>query len=211
MSGPDTRERWATVQRISRRAIVLSAVCAAVGWVVAIAIALVPEPARSIAYIGAACLIVGGLSLVVLGALTNWAAHIAFWWLKGPSRWGIFAPRARRAALLAQYDWMAAQVRDGLVLVRVVRIYQSARRGTKCVVEHRWGRYQDAWFWAVRPRAGDAYLVRARGSYGPHNDLLDVLYVGSQHTGSGVIYRLPRSAWRAARRRHLEEIRGSQR
>lgn len=145
------------------------------------------------------------LLALVLTALSTFAcvvASVVLWWLKGPVRWGVFAPRARKAHLLALYDEATSAVIDhNLALVRVLHVYQVARRGTKCLVEHRNGAHQDAWFWNFNPKRGCVFLVRAHSAYGPHNSNMQVMYVGSEVTGSGVVGGLPTAAWRAARKR----------
>lgn len=92
-------------------------------------------------------------------AILSWiVSRIAFWWLKGPIRWGIFTPKIRRAYLLAVFDNTMRQTQiHRLRLVRVIHVYQVNRSGTKCVVEHPEGVRQDAWFWNFSPKRGTYY------------------------------------------------------
>jgi len=148
---------------------------------------------------------------VVILAIIVWVtARLAFWWLKGRLRWGIFAPETRRAHLLGIFDDAIAMVNaHELYLIRVIHVYQVARRGTKCIVEHPDGVRQDAWFWSFNPKQGCVFMVRASNAYGPHHHRYQdryksnahVMYVGSQVTGAGVVGGIPAAAWKAARKR----------
>lgn len=140
----------------------------------------------------------GGLLAIVIWLL----AVLTLWWTLGMTRWGIFAPKTWAADSLARFDNAVGYARlHDLRLVQVRRVYQRARRGTKCVVEHPDGTRQDAWFWHTSVRRGSALLVRSSNGYGPHTSHHQVMYVGSQVTGSGVVGRIPARAFRASRRR----------
>lgn len=149
----------------------------------------------------------GFVFFVGLLALLAWlAAGIASWWFKGPIRWGIFAPKVRRAHLLSVFDRaLHASDKRGLHLVRVLQVYQVARKGTKCVIEHARGGTQDAWFWSFRPRRGSVLIVRSSSGYGLHTNRAHVMYVGSRNTGHGVLECIPASAWRAAIKRTRQQ------
>ncbi|MFC1408457.1 hypothetical protein ACEZCY_04080 [Streptacidiphilus sp. N1-12] len=90
--------------------------------------------------------------------------------------------RRRRAALAAQWEHLVRMRADprsrGAELVRVVRVYQRAARGSKALVA--WatgGAQQDAWFWFWAVPVGAHVLVRSTIGYGPHNRNPSVLYV----------------------------------
>jgi hypothetical protein len=146
--------------------------------------------------------VVGVLGDAALALSVGWfvlmlVATGIIWWRMGRARWGIFAPEARRARLAALYiDAHRQTLESGVYLVRVRRVYQVARRGTKCIVEHQNGALQDAWFWASRPRRGWVVVVRGQGAWGPHTGHLNVLYVGTAQTGNGILWRIPRAVWR---------------
>jgi hypothetical protein len=136
-------------------------------------------------------------------AVIAWiTARVAFWWLKGSIRWGIFAPKVRKAHLLSLFDEAIDTARfHNLHLIRVLHVYQVGRRGTKCVVEHPGGVRQDAWFWNFNPKRGCVFMVRSTNAYGPHNSNAHVMYIGSQITGAGVVGGVPAAAWKAAHKR----------
>lgn len=138
-----------------------------------------------------------------LAILATWiVAIVGAWWTRGPLRWGVFTPERRRRHLLSLFDaGIHAAQEPGISLVRIRSRYQYARQGTKCVVEHVDGSFQDAWFWHTRPGSRAVLLVRGSGDRGPHSGRLNVLYVGSRTTGHGIVWSIPRSAWRAALRR----------
>ncbi|WP_420367044.1 hypothetical protein [Curtobacterium sp. L1-20] len=190
------RRGWAAARRHSRRAIIISAIAFGAALV---ASAFFTQPGPIAALVSDLALI--ALLVLVLATLANWASHTALWWLLGATRWDRFRPSARRKRHLAMFDRALQDRAPDRALIRVVTIYQRARRGTKCIVEHPFGVTQEAWFWWYTPRQGDVYLVRCSRGWGPHSGNLDLLYVGSDTTGAGVIYRLPRPAWKAARRR----------
>lgn len=149
------------------------------------------------------------LFLAVLSFLAWIVAHLMRWWLRGPLRWGPFAPESH---LLAAFDSARRDATgDGLYLVRIKRIYQAGRQGSKCVVEHPFGVFQDAWCWHARPGKGRVYVVRGSAGYGPHSNNLHVMYIGSKQTGAGLIYSLSPWAWKAARRRHRASVKASPR
>ncbi|NYE94018.1 hypothetical protein FHU41_000239 [Psychromicrobium silvestre] len=136
-------------------------------------------------------------------AILSWiVSRIAFWWLKGPIRWGIFTPKIRRAYLLAVFDNTMRQTQiHRLRLVRVIHVYQVNRSGTKCVVEHPEGVRQDAWFWNFSPKRGHVFIVRSSTGYGPHNSNAQVMYIGSKVTGPGIVGGIPAASWKAAHKR----------
>jgi hypothetical protein len=90
----------------------------------------------------------------------------------------------------------------GLLLLEVDHVYQQARRGTKAIVRHdNFGSYRDAWFWWARVQPGQMVLVHATNGWGPHTGRDNVLYVGGERTGAGVLEVVdPRTL--AAARRH---------
>lgn len=92
-------------------------------------------------------------------------------------------------------------------IVTVRRVYQPSRRGTKVWVEDfETGQVGDAWFWHASVRAGETLLVSCSGGWGPHHQR-NILYVGSNYLGSGVLLRFAPSDVRAARR-HYSRTRG---
>lgn len=148
-------------------------------------------------------LIIGVLALGVAAvSIVLWlvAAFVA-WWLLGPRRWTVFSRRARRESLLALYD-DAARVAgsSGLLLLRVRRVYQRAKRGTKAVVEYPDGRQVDAWFWWSAPASGQVLMVRGQTGSGTHHSS-SVLYIGTAAGDNGIHDSIPPAAWRAHRRR----------
>lgn len=122
------------------------------------------------------------------------------WWRLGARRWWVFGGADRAAQFDALYrDALSRAQTPGIQLVRVERVTQRARRGTKAIVSHSDGRpTQDAWFWYRRHiHRGDVLLVRSDTNYGPHTHSNRVLYVGTKWDSShGVIAVLPRQAWR---------------
>lgn len=104
-------------------------------------------------------------AVLVLASVANLTSRIAAWW---PARWQTLSPRARRARMVAQFDRALQDQGPNRQLVRVVQVYQRGRRGTKCHIEHPFGRRQEAWFWRFTPRRGDVYLVRCSSRWGPH-------------------------------------------
>jgi hypothetical protein len=152
----------------------------------------------------AASWIAGAAGLTLAASVAVWlVARTTLWWRLGRARWGIFAPAARRQRMSGIYRDSLDQTREnGIALIRVVRVYQVARRGSKCVVEHPWGARQDAWFWWRRPRRGQVLLVRCGVNYGPHNRINAVMYIGSEMVGHGILGRLPAAAWRIGRKAH---------
>lgn len=91
-------------------------------------------------------------------------------------------------------------------IVWVGSVYQEGRRGTKAVVYlERTGEHRDAWFWWSRVRPGEIAAVEASTGYGPHTPRDDVLYVGTERTGTGIHYIMSaRMAKRAGR--HLKRL-----
>jgi len=110
--------------------------------------------------------------------------------------------RERRDAQAAEHvDAVHAECIDNpsLVLVRVVKVYQKARRGTKAIVVHEDdGRPQDTWFERMRPRVGSYYLVQRCSAWGPHNSNPDTLYV--HWIGAHLTRRMVKAANRHHRR-----------
>lgn len=147
-----------------------------------------------------------GIAVIALGlaalSMVLWiVGMIVAWWLIGPARWRVFSPRARRERLLAIYDEAAhSAAASGLQLVRVRRVYQRARRGTKAVVEHPSGARDDAWFWWSSPSSGEVLIVRGQSGPGTHHSY-SVLYIGTVSGHHGIFGSIPRAAWRAHRRR----------
>lgn len=191
---------WLLVRRIAKRTFWISLATLALSAIVS---SLVPD----LQWRTALTLVADTALLVTLLATLAWIiAGTALWWLKGPIRWGIFAPRVRKAYLLAVFDDAITTARNHrLHLVRVLAVYQVAQRGTKCVVEHPGGIRQDAWFWAFNPKRGCVFMVRSDTAYGPHNSNAHVMYVGTNTTGSGVVGGIPASAWKAAHKRMRQQ------
>jgi hypothetical protein len=93
---------------------------------------------------------------------------------------------ARAYAVVGETRDFAARLPGSEVLF-VQSVYQEAWRGTKAVVYlERSGQVRDAWFWWDRVHPGQMALVQASTGYGPHTPREDVLYVGSERTGSGI-------------------------
>ncbi|MBF4587965.1 hypothetical protein [Curtobacterium sp. VKM Ac-2887] len=196
------RQRWAAARRFSRPTIIVAAITFGVA---ALGSAFFRQPGLIAGLMSTIALL--ALLMLALATLTNWLARIALWWLLGASRWDRFRPSVRRQWRIATFDRALQDRAPDRALVRIIGIRQRARRGTKCVVEHPFGITQEAWFWWYAPRQGDVYLVRCSRGWGPHSGVLDLLYVGSETTGAGVIYRLPRSTWNSARRQQRAQAR----
>ncbi len=157
-----------------------------------VASAVVASFSPSLSWIPELVFLLGAAAVV--GRLT---LNVLRWWRRGPVRWGIFAPKARRAYMRDIWNTVAHDALDRDVwAVRVVAVTSIRARGCRAIVEHPDGRRQDAWFWHVRPRRGHVYLVRATGAATGIRDQHRVMYVGSDTTGPGIIYRIPRAAWR---------------
>ena len=154
--------------------------------------AVVASFSPSLSWISELVFLLGAAAVVVRLTL-----NVLRWWRRGPVRWGIFAPKARRAYMRGVWRTVADEAFDRYVwVVRVVAVTSLRARGCRAIVEHPDGRRQDAWFWHVRPRRGHVYLVRATGSATGIRDQHRVMFVGSDTTGPGIIYRIPRAAWR---------------
>lgn len=107
--------------------------------------------------------------------------------------------RRRTAALVAQWQAFQRHRSSGQgQLLRITRVYQHGRRGSKAVVT--WcesGRQQDAWFWNWHVPAGAYLLVNASSGYGPHSHNPNVLYVQPGQVRSWVPGQAARAAQRA--------------
>lgn len=189
------QEWWAWARHITRPIIAASI---AVAVVCGVASSFTVRAETVSAVLGV--LTVVAVGVLVLATVTHWTARAAGWWLLGDARWQTFSPRARRARMTAVFDRAWHDQSHDRKLVRITGVYQRGRRGTKCYIEHPFGYRQEAWFWHTVPRRGDVYLVRCSSGWGQHRSLLDLLYVGSDTTGPGIIYRLPAAAWKAAAR-----------
>lgn len=206
----------ATVTSVNvRRISEARAVRRVAGWIALIAIVLTVwgglylVPVLALAKIGTA------ITVVVLGILTVFAAMgsalwlvamVVGWWLLGPQRWAVFDPRARRRLrrlqLLAEFDRAAATANHpGLEVIRVAAIGSHNRRGTKAWVQYADGLQQDAWFWHTSVRRNQVFVVRASGAWGPHRRH-EILYVGSDVTGHGLLASVSYPAWRANQKRN---------
>jgi len=154
--------------------------------------AVVASFSPSLSWISELVFLLGAAAVVVRLTL-----NVLRWWRRGPVRWGIFAPKARRAYMRGVWRTVADEAFDRYVwVVRVVAVTSLRARGCRAIVEHPDGRRQDAWFWHVRPRRGHVYLVRATGAATGIRDQHRVMFVGSDTTGPGIIYRIPGAAWR---------------
>ncbi len=110
---------------------------------------------------------------------------------------------AHEVRLAAQWERLLrdqeAHRARGARLLQAVNVYQLAHRGSKAVV--RWcetGEEQDAWFegWHVPP--GAYVLVTGDVGYGPHNGIVNVLYVNYGDVFGWTPAAAPH-AWRARR------------
>ncbi len=91
--------------------------------------------------------------------------------------WSTWQTRRRRRLAAARAQAPAWRSR-GYHLIRVDRVYQRARTGTKAIVV--WdetGARQDTWFKDSRPSQGSYFFVRGSVGYGPHNRNPNVLYL----------------------------------
>jgi hypothetical protein len=118
--------------------------------------------------------------------------------------------RERRAGRDAHAYAALSEMRErttrlpGVEVVFVQYVYQYARRGTKAIVRlDRTGEQRDAWFWWSRVRPGQMAGVQVSTGWGPHSERDGVLYVGGEHTGSG-IHQLMSSRDVNRARRHYE-------
>lgn len=128
--------------------------------------------------------------------------------LASPFRWILEWPRRRDArgyAILSEMrDYVASLQRGEIVWVESV--YQKGRRGTKAIVYlERTEERRDVWFWWSHVEPGEIAAVEASVGYGPHTLRDDVLYIGGEHTGSGIHHVMSALDVKRARR-HLKRF-----
>lgn len=105
------------------------------------------------------------------------------------------------------WEWMLQQgTLPRQDLIRVARVYQRARTGTKAIIERSDQSRQDAWFAAWYPAPGTYVVVDGNVGYGPHNGNSDVLFVDR----GGIVGSAPADA-PAASRRHQARLQKSSR
>lgn len=84
--------------------------------------------------------------------------------------------RDRKLAEL--WDWMQQQdAPPAQNLIRIARVYQNAKRGSKAIIVYSDGRQIDTWFEGWHPAPGAYAVLRGHVGYGPHNRNSHVLYV----------------------------------
>ena len=190
------------IARWVRRGLVATAVIVPV---VALAIAFAlpdPKPYTRLGLV----LTIAAVALVGIVAFSLYS-----WWKLGPRRWWIFGGKARQAQLLEMVDpYLRPGMLGSRVLVRVTHIEQVSRNGTKAIVFVVGRGPSHAFFWHARPSLGDFIVVDGSRGPGTHRDW-DVLYIGARGLGHGIVSRLPRSAWRALRRRDAKAARAARR
>jgi hypothetical protein len=189
---------WAVWRRIRGIALRICRVALLLAVAMLVLSGIVKDTAWQRELVGIALLLAAfGVLCMVLGLV---AAAVS-WWAIGPPRPHKFTASGRREHFLAVYDEaVVTATLHRLLLIRVQRVYQRARRGTKAVVELPDGRLQDAWFWGSSPRTGQVLMVRSEVYWGSHNQN-HVLYVGTEGGDPGIAGEIPAAAWHAHRRR----------
>ena len=89
-----------------------------------------------------------------------------------------------------------------LGMARVTGIQQDGRRGMKAWISlDPAGEIRDSFFWHVHDLSvGDVVVIRSSVGFGPHTRRDDVIFIGSERGGPGVLDRIPaRTVQRAAR------------
>lgn len=95
---------------------------------------------------------------------------------------GLNGRAARRAYRFSQIDDLVQQFSGhGVIGVKVRRVYQRARRGSKAIIVLPDGDKVDAWFWWYTPQAGSVVYVKPSVGYGEHEGLDNVHYVGTPY------------------------------
>lgn len=121
--------------------------------------------------------------------------------------------RDRRAQRDAQAAALIEELRleargHGRQVVHVLNVYQRAKRGSKAAIIHdATGARRDAWFWWTTVLKGQTLLVNGGSGWGPHHRR-EVLYIGKETHGPGVIRELPPGTWRAAQRHDRRRAKG---
>lgn len=103
-------------------------------------------------------------------------------WLTSTQRQGDIAAAA---AWRRFRDYAAANRLD---MLGIDSVYLSGRTGSKAIVYlfGQPGYRQDAWFWHAHVQQGSVVAVHSSQGWGPHTRRDDVLFVGSEHRGSGI-------------------------
>lgn|ERR1700722_3154672 len=103
-------------------------------------------------------------------------------WLTSTQRQG---DAAAAAAWQGLCDYAAA---NRLHMLGIDSVYLNGRTGSKAIVYlfGQPGYRRDAWFWHARVQLGSVVAVHLSQGWGPHTGRDDVLYVGSEHRGSGI-------------------------
>ena len=116
--------------------------------------------------------------------------------------WSKLTGKKRDAEAAQRWEAFASwAAENGLTLLQIERVYQTARRGTKAHV-YKFGTTwrRDGWFWWTRVIPGSVVAVVVSQGWGPHTNKSDVLFVGGEHSGHGIEGTFDRKSLARARR-----------